>query len=72
MEEIGFEKVAEALSEKFGKENWKEKDGDILVYGEMPNTNETDWYLWGQYDGDGKLYDKILYYELGLIDKDEL
>ena len=35
---------------EFASRVFIKRDGDVLAYGTMPNTNQTGWYLVGQRD----------------------
>mgnify|MGYP000175518448 FL=1 len=46
--------IRAALRNAFGPRNYRiQADGNISVYGQMPNTNTKGWYLFG-YVGDAQ------------------
>lgn len=43
--------IRTALRNEFGTRKYRiTRDGDIHVYGTMPNTNTVGWYLYGRTD----------------------
>ena len=43
--------IRAALINEFGARQHRiTRDGEIHVYGTMPNTNQTGWYLYGRID----------------------
>lgn len=45
--------IRNALRSAFGDRQYRiTKSGEIHVYGDMPNTNMTGWYLFGYLDDD--------------------
>lgn len=41
-----FYKSVEELVEEYGEDNVRVIDGEVHVYGQMPNSNVVGWYLY--------------------------
>lgn len=41
-----FDKSVEELIAEFGEENVRIDEGEVHVYGQMPNSNVVGWYLY--------------------------